>query len=673
MYGRVFLLILVLGLATLPFGVFAETVNPEPAKAPEKTEATAPATTPAAPVKATAASGSETASPAAVSSKTLDDFAQVYVNQFFEPEPRLLLSDKSRRKGLALARFAIGRTLENAGQIEEAIQAFLESLKNDPSQVLLARKTAHLLASRGRVEEGLALLEKSVADNPSVPSAPISLSEYLSTYRNGDPEAVQRAISIAEEAIVRFPEAPSVYEHLIALLSALNRRDDARTIVTNALQSANQDPQFWLRLGRIAVRAWPMEKENKGPNATLLGALFNKAEEFAKGDVGVIEKVGDFYLATAQFDRAISAYESCAKKHPSRLDLLEKLARSYGAGGYQDKEISALTELSKIDSENADLHKRLAGIYLRSERYKEAIPHLRSALAITKGTAEEYGALGRMMIETKEFDTATDFLGQAARLFPNSSDFPFLLTFVYSSQEKWAEAVEQFTKTIPLAAKNNPQLLNESFFFRYAAANERNGDFGKAEEFFRKTIEMLDKNQDNDENQKFTATVYNYLGYMWLENDLKVDEAGELIKTASELDPENGAIADSLGWFYFKKGRYGEAKDELLRAESLIEEEDAVIFDHIGQVYHQLGDHAKAIEYLGKAIALKPEEREYSERLESYQSKKAGAAVKVETADAIKKAEKESATPAVEKPKEDKESKETKESESPNPAAESKG
>ncbi len=96
--------------------------------------------------------------------------------------------------------------------------------------------------------------------------------------------------------------------------------------------------------------------------------------------------------------------------------------------------------------------------------------------------------------------------------------------------------------------------MNEGFYFRYAAAHERRKDFAKAEELFRKTIEMIAKNDPADENKEFTATVYNYLGYMWVENDMKIDEAGELIKTAAELDPESGAIADSLGWFPLQEG-----------------------------------------------------------------------------------------------------------------------
>lgn len=559
-----------------------------------------------------------TASSTPAKTRQLDDFAQIYVDQFFEPDARLNLSTEGQKKSAALAQYAIGQLLEDEGRMEDAIAAYRNSLDSQSGQIDLARKTAHLLANSGRVQEGQDLLEKVFSESSDKYLIHLALSEYLSTYRSQDTDAMKRSLEIAEGAVKEFPDEVAVYGHLIALYSSLQRRDEARSIVSEVLKQDHSDPRFWLDLGRIAVRAWPIEKGGSGPNATLVGGIFSKAMDRAGEDEGVIESVGDFYLSSGQIDQAISAFKKCVGMSPASLEVREKLARAYGAAGDTENEIATLEALSKIDSENAEVHRRLAGIFLRAERYKEAIPHFRAALAITKGSEEEYSALGRMMIEAKEYGAAVEFLQQTGGLFPESTEFPLLLTYALSGQEKWADAIVQFQKTIPLAEKNLPQALNAGFYFRYAAAYERNGEFGKAEELFRKTIGMLGNGQDGDGNQKFSATVYNYLGYMWLENDMKIDEAGELIKTASELDPDNGAILDSLGWFYFKKGRFEEARDALQKAESLIDEEDSVIYDHIGQTLHALGDQAKAIEYLEKAAKLSPDKEEYSKRLQSY-------------------------------------------------------
>ncbi len=559
-----------------------------------------------------------TSAPDSAAPSGYEDFSQIYVDQFFEPPANLRLSDESGRRSKALAHYALGRSLEAQGRSEEAVEAYAEVLRNAPDQFVLARKTAYLLARAGRMEEAFELLEETLSRHPDEPFVHISLSEFVATYQGNLPEGIRRAFEIAEGAVERFPDEATVYEHLVKLHLSADRRDDARRLVAEAARRDTSDPEFWLRLGRLAARTSPTVGAEALAGAELVDEIYGKALEHADGDLAVAEKVGDHYLANGRHDLAIDVFEPLVDAHPDRIDLRQKLAQVFAAKGDQDRLVETLKAIVEIDPQNADVHKQIAGIFLRAENYTEAIPHFRAALAITKGTAEEYGALARMMMEAGEEETAVEFLEKTAYLFPDTAEFPLLLTFVLGRLERWEASVEQFERTLELAQDKQPHILNEGFYFRFAAAVERSKDFDRAEDLFRKTIEMMAKNDPEDENREFTATVYNYLGYMWLENDKNIDEAGELIKTAAELDPENGAIADSLGWFHFKKGRYEQARDELLRAESLIEQPDPVIFDHIGQVFFRLGDPDKAIEYLEQALELEPENEEYGARLEEF-------------------------------------------------------
>jgi Flp pilus assembly protein TadD len=40
---------------------------------------------------------------------------------------------------------------------------------------------------------------------------------------------------------------------------------------------------------------------------------------------------------------------------------------------------------------------------------------------------------------------------------------------------------------------------------------------------------------------------------MWVDRGENLEEAGDMIKKAVEMEPDNAAFIDSLGWFYFKK------------------------------------------------------------------------------------------------------------------------
>lgn len=552
------------------------------------------------------------------SADSLEDYAQVYVDRYFPPPADQVLSEEGRRKGSALAHYALGKTRELQGRPFDAVESYLEVLETQPSQVFLARKAAYLLARSGRQEEALATLEESLASNPNEPFAHIALSEFLATYEPEGSEGKARAMAVAEEAVVRFPDQPAVYDHLSKLYLVSDRRPDAQRMLETAAQRANADSRYWLSLGRIAGRAL---SEKGGPSADsidLLTEIYGKALKYAGEETAVIEQVGDFYHATSQFDDAVTSYTKVIAARPDNLEVREKLARVYGGLGDDEKIIETLQGILQIDSQSSRTLKQIAGIHLRREEFKEAIPYLVRALAITKGSATEYSALGRMMIESKEHGAAVDFLTDAAYLFPDSTEFPFLLTFAHSGMEQWPKAIAAFEKTVAMARKAQPELLNEIFYYRFAVAREQAKQFDEAGELFQKTIELLSKNEDAD--AEFTALVYNYLGYMWLEIDKNIDEAGELIKTAIELDPESGAIADSLGWFHFKKGNFEQAKIELLRAEVAIETPDPVIYDHLGQTHYALGQKEKAVEYMEKAVELDPENGELKERLAGYRS-----------------------------------------------------
>lgn len=551
----------------------------------------------------------------------LFDFAEIYIDQYFEPEEGLILSEDGKKKSQALAHYSLGRSFEAKGQLDNAIEAYRKVLKNQPDQYFLARKTAYLLARNGSNDEALKLLEENLAQNPNEPFAHIALSEYLVTYQANEQSGRDRAFSVIEDAVKQFPDEPAVYEHLVKLYLMNNQRDEARSLIASAAAREDSDPTFWLRMGAIAVRAWPsLDGGGASQQKALVNQIYGKALGAADGDYNVIETVGDYYHATRQFDPAISAYVDVIQSEPDLLKVREKLAHVYGAKGDEEKVISTLREILEIDPESARTHKQLAQIFMRNQDYSSAIPHLRKSLAITKGTAQEYGALGRMMIEENEHEAAVEFLEDAAYLFPESPDFPFLMTFSLSTLERWEESIKQFEATAKLAVDDRMQMLNESFYFRYAAAHERFGNIEEAEVLFQKTIELLSEKDIGEQNQQFAATVYNYLGYMWLENDMNLDEAGELIKTAVDLDPESGAIADSLGWYYFKRKRYEEAKAELLRAEQLMEDPDPVIFDHIAQAFYMLGEREEALDYIRKAVEMDPENKEFSDRLKSYES-----------------------------------------------------
>ncbi len=327
--------------------------------------------------------------------------------------------------------------------------------------------------------------------------------------------------------------------------------------------------------------------------------------------------LGVFSQLTAQdaADAPAPSETAEATKEEERLAKRMRLADELEAQGDYGGAAQILGELADADPDNADLLERVAGLLMRGEQFKEAIPRLRKLLELKDGTAADHAALARMMIELGESETAVDFLLTASQRFPESAEFPFLLTFPLAQLERWDEAIVAFDEAISLAENSDPNWLDEGFYFRYAAAHERVGDFAKAETLFRKTLALIEKNDPAGENRAFKAAVLNYLAYMWIERGEKLDESGPMAEEAARLSPGSGAIADTVGWYHFQTGNYPRALVSLKKAENLIEEPDPVIFDHLGQTLAKLNEKEFAAEYFRKALELDPENKALQKRL----------------------------------------------------------
>ena len=89
-------------------------------------------------------------------------------------------------------------------------------------------------------------------------------------------------------------------------------------------------------------------------------------------------------------------------------------------------------------------------------------------------------------------------------------------------------------------------------------------------------------------------TVLNYLGYMLADRGVKLPEALKLIRKAVELEPQNGAYLDSLGWVYFKSGQYAQAEENLRKANERMNT-DPTVHDHLGEVYEKTGNLKMAV------------------------------------------------------------------------------
>jgi tetratricopeptide (TPR) repeat protein len=158
---------------------------------------------------------------------------------------------------------------------------------------------------------------------------------------------------------------------------------------------------------------------------------------------------------------------------------------------------------------------------------------------------------------------------------PDDRQVYITLAQMYTRLRRFSDAEQALDKAEQLSAKPDDK---EYIWFLRGSTFERAKRYPEAEQQFKKVLAS-----DPDH-----ASALNYLGYMLADQNTKLDEALGYIKHAVDLDPSNGAYLDSLGWAYFRLGKYEQAEDNLLKASQKINT-DPTVHDHLGDLYQKTG------------------------------------------------------------------------------------
>jgi tetratricopeptide (TPR) repeat protein len=178
-------------------------------------------------------------------------------------------------------------------------------------------------------------------------------------------------------------------------------------------------------------------------------------------------------------------------------------------------------------------------------------------------------------------DEALRRLGNIARANPDDLEALSVLGDLQRTAELYGEAADTYTRALQLTGGDRPG--DWRFYYVRGIAYERNKEWPKAEADFQRALELRP-----DQPQ-----VLNYLGYTWVDQGVNLVAALEMIEKAVEAAPRDGYIVDSLGWAFYRLGRYEEAVEALERAVQL-RPNDAEINDHLGDAYWRAGRQLEA-------------------------------------------------------------------------------
>jgi tetratricopeptide (TPR) repeat protein len=210
-------------------------------------------------------------------------------------------------------------------------------------------------------------------------------------------------------------------------------------------------------------------------------------------------------------------------------------------------------------------------------------------------------ALGEMVYALagqRRFSEAEHASRVALGRFPGDQRLLSLWSASLLAQKKWREAA-RVLETLAAADSTNTDHL-----FDLGSSLERAGEFDSSVTVFRRVLQL----------DPHHADALNYLGFMFADRNIRLDEAFALLTDALKIKPRNAAYLDSMGWLLFRQGRLAEAKQHLADALQM-DESVPEIHEHLGDVCSAMGEREEARAHYGRALELEPGNQQIQRKL----------------------------------------------------------
>ena len=538
-----------------------------------------------------------------------------------KPAPDLALRSKGAHKADALAHFYEGMAFEENGEMERALEAYRKVLNVDPGQADLASRLAGLLIQQDDFPQAIDVLKDAIKANPNNAEPYQQLAFIYTRYL----KRTDQATDYANRAIALNPGDAEGYQRLVEIELASGQERRALEALDRALTVHSSDPNFWIRLGKLYVAIlFKSDAQPKRDDLKKTNEIFKKAAENAGDDPGILKDVADYYAASQQLKEAIPLYLRVLELQPDDANAREKLATGFVLTNQRDKAVEMLEQIIKEHPEKYQPYDLLAQVLDEEARSLQRANHFEGAkvkfakvaanyeqsLLINPNHAGTYVRLAELLLgPLRDANRAVKLLGEARRRFPGAPEIVYYLAIAQREAKQSQQSVATFEEALHEAQlEEDDDFVNAKFYFNYGAAAEQAGLYDKAGDLLRKSIALDPAN---------SAEAYNYLGYMWADHNMNLDEAESMIRRALESEPNNASYLDSLGWVEFRKGQFDQALEYLLRAAKTAEREDPVVFEHIGDTYLKLNRAHEALEAWQKALVLDPKNKNLADKIQT--------------------------------------------------------
>ncbi len=458
---------------------------------------------------------------------------------------------------------------------------------------------AELAGQRNRFDLALGnyVQQANATQDPAVAERAFRIAEYLGAAQAALDSAMIWATNAPDNldaqraAAIQLARAGNYDESMAYMEKVLQGQGDTLLLQQDgrpqeALQLLEDQPATTDEVAPLLLRVRLLQSLKRGDEAL---PLLEKALRQHPDDKRVRLTYARVLVEQDRMDDAKREFSALVQQFPDDDDLRFSLALvSMEAGAWPEARIY-LQELIERGSHVDAAHFNLGRVF-------EQLGDSESALI-------EYSLVGpgndflpaqvrqaEILFDQKRNDEASARLAKARDEQP---DYAIQLYLIESESLSKRQLQDRAWTLMQQALKQYPD--DSDLLYSRAMLAEKRNDLAQLE----KDLRLITQREPDN------AMALNALGYTLADRTTRFEEARQLVEQAHQLNPQDPAILDSLGWVNFRMGNLDEA-ERLLR-QALQQFPDHEVAAHLGEVLWAQGKQREAKKIWSDALKAQPD------------------------------------------------------------------
>lgn len=502
------------------------------------------------------------------------------------------------------------------GDYETASVLFKHLVTLVPDDEFLQKKFAIALIRTGDLESSMVVLEKLYSKSKDEKVGLILAGVYTGVDKE------ENARKIYKQILAKNPTNEDACIFLGKSMAMSKETNQAIAQLRSCSAKDKKNGMYDYYIGKIQLDMGQVPKAMES-----FKSAYNRQPSLGQA----VSALGILLEEREQHEAAIKIYQKFLSGQPNDATILTRIVQTLFLKERFAEVIPYAERLSDIEPDNLNLKVKLGILYTDAKQYPEAISVFKDLLSAAPSSDKILYYLGAIHQEMNEYQASIEYFNQipaSSGLYTDSSvqmanmlstlaqvevltkeegqwkgkflkhvnekisefkdmrvEFSVIKSGFYEGISQYKDAMET------MMVVQDEKSFSTQHKYYLANLYEKEKKFAESTALIMTILEKEPKN----------AHAWNFLGYSLLVRGEEMEKAFEYIQTALKINPEDGYIRDSLGWYYFKKGDMAKALSELQLALKKVPD-DIEILKHLAIVHKEMKDFSRAKGFLESAL-----------------------------------------------------------------------